>query len=246
MSPADRPDDTRPPNAAGESHAAALPPLMPNTLQWLPAHGQPQQLMVLLHAGGAGAQAMAPLAQVLRRQFEQAAVLAPENFDLADDSGLPAVLPRLADWVKKAQQASGVGAQATAMVGFSHGATLALMLAQVHDGLAGRVLAFAGSYATLPKHAPQETTLHFFNGADDPRVPAQKLRETMQRLSELHADATIDIAKGVGHELAPVLMRLALQRLTSHIPHRTWQAAMGQLPPAARRAAGGAAGELDD
>lgn len=218
------------------------PLLMPDTLQWLPAIGAPQQLMLLLHAGGATALAMAPLAQVLRRQFAQAAVLAPEGFDIADDRGVAQALPALADWVRRAQQASGVGQQATALVGFSQGASLALALAQAHDGLAGRVLAFAGSYAEPPRHAPRETTLHLFHGADDPAHPQDRLRALMQRLSELQADATIDIAHGVGHALAPVLMRLALQRLTSHIPHRTWQAAMGQLTPAARRAAG----ELDD
>ncbi|OYU72196.1 MAG: esterase, partial [Burkholderiales bacterium PBB5] len=61
--------------------------LMPDTLQWLPDGGQaPQQLMVLLHGWGASAQDMAPLAQVLRRQFPQAAVLAPQGFEPVDNA----------------------------------------------------------------------------------------------------------------------------------------------------------------
>lgn len=227
-------------------------PLMPHTLQWLPDDGPPQQLMVLLHGWGASAADMAPLAQVFRRQFPQAAVLAPEGFEDVDtglagrqwfslagvgDDNRPArvaaVLPRLADWLRQAQAACGLGQQATALVGFSQGAILALELAQVHDGLVGRVLAFAGRYARLPAHAPQATTLHLFHGADDPVIPARRAREAIERLGALQGDATIDIASGVGHEIPPALVQAALHRLTSHIPHRTWRAAMGAVPTAA-------------
>jgi len=134
-------------------------PLMPDTLQWLPASGRPEQLMLLLHGWGASAADMAPLALALRAALPQAALLAPQGFEPVD-SGLAgrqwfsldgvtedtrparvaAVLPRLADWVRAAQQASGVGPAATALVGFSQGAILALELAQLHDGIAGRVL----------------------------------------------------------------------------------------------------------
>jgi hypothetical protein len=37
----------------------------------------------------------------------------------------------------------------------------------------------------------------------------------------------------VGHELHPALVDCALRRLTSHIPMRTWMAAMGGLSQAA-------------
>lgn len=220
-------------------------PLMPHTLQWLPTDGLPQQLMVLLHGWGASAADMAPLAQVLRRQFPQAVVLAPEGFEDVD-SGLAgrqwfslagiseadrpdrvaAALPRLADWVRAAQRASGLDEQATALVGFSQGAIMALELVQLHDGLAGRVLAFAGRYARLPEQAPQLTTLHLFHGADDPVIPAVHARQAIEQLGACGGDATIDIARGVGHEIPPALVQAAIHRLTSHIPHRTWRAAM--------------------
>ena len=51
----------------------------------------------------------------------------------------------------------------------------------------------------------------------------------------LHGDATIAIATDVGHVLAPVLVERALFRLRNHIPHRTWAAAMGQVPGLAAR-----------
>lgn len=230
-------------------------PLLPDTLQWLPASGRPEQLMILLHGWGASAADMAPLAQVLRREFAQAVVLAPQGFEpvdagngalagrqwfaLAGAAGpvteanrparVAAVLPRLADWVRAAQAASGVGPAATALVGFSQGAILALELVQLHDGIAGRVLAFAGRYAALPTRAPRDTTLHFFHGAGDVVIPAAQARLALERLAALNGDATIDIADGVGHELPPVLVRCALHRLRSHIPQRTWAAALGAV-----------------
>lgn len=232
-------------------------PLMPDTLQWLPSSGQPEQLMLLLHGWGASAADMAPLAQALRQAFPQAALLAPEGFEPVD-SGLagrqwfslqgvtednrPArvdsVLPRLADWVRAAQQASGVGPAATALVGFSQGAILALELAQLHDGICGRVLSFAGRYARLPDVPLAHTTLHFFHGATDTVIPAAQSRLAMQRQAAMQGDATIDIASGIGHALPPELVRCAVQRLQTHIPHRTWMAAMGAVPGLAGRGPG--------
>jgi phospholipase/carboxylesterase len=227
---------------------------MPDTLQWLPAAGRPEQLMLLLHGWGASAADMAPLATALRRAFPQAALLAPEGFD-AVDSGLAgrqwfslqgvtednraervaAVLPRLADWVHAAQQVTGVGPAATALVGFSQGAILALELAQLHDGICGRVLSFSGRYAHLPEVPLAHTTLHFFHGATDTVIPAEQSRLAMQRMGEVHGDATIDIASGIGHTLAPELVACAVHRLQTHIPHRTWAAALGAVPGLAQR-----------
>ncbi|HJV68872.1 esterase, partial [Ideonella sp.] len=168
----------------------------PQVLQWLPAQGRPEQLMLVLHGVGDSSAGMVPLAEALRRAFPQAAVLAPDGFEPFDGDPLGllggrqwfslqgiddmnragralAVLPRLAAFVRGAQQSTGVGPAATALVGFSQGAICALELAQAEDGLAGRVLAFAGRYGTLPERALRHTTLHFFHGSDDEVIPAQ-------------------------------------------------------------------------
>jgi phospholipase/carboxylesterase len=239
----------------------------PQVLQWLPAQGRPEQLMLLLHGVGDRALGMAPLSQALRRAFPQAAVLAADGFEPFDGAASPeggrqwfsrqglddgnrmarvkAVLPRLAAWVRGAQQATGVGPAATALVGFSQGAICALELAQAEDGLAGRVLAFSGRYAELPVRALQHTTLHFFHGSDDAVVPATHARAAMQRIGELQGDATIDIAEGLGHELPAALVDCAIGRLRTHIPHRTWAAAMGAVPGLAERLAARNAGQGD-
>ena len=49
-----------------------------------------------------------------------------------------------------------------------------------------------------------------------------------------------DIANGIGHALHPELVQCAVQRLQTHIPHRTWAAAMGAVPALAERQPGAA------
>jgi phospholipase/carboxylesterase len=221
-------------------------------IEWLPAQGAPEQLILLLHGWGSSGADMAPLAQALRAQFPQAAVLAPDGphayeRDLAAGRSTPrrqwysvadispanwpgrvaACLPALHGWVLAQQQRLGVGPQATCLGGFSQGAILSMALAAQHDGLAGRVLAFAGCFTAPPAAAPAHTTLHLFHGSEDSVIPAEGARKALAWMAENGGDATIDIAQGVGHELHPALVQCALQRLQSHIPARTWRAALG-------------------
>ncbi len=225
---------------------------MQHTLEWLPADGPPAQLLLLLHGWGGSGADLAPLAQALRAAFPQSAVLAPDAplpHERADGSpggatarqwyavaGLTPenwpqrvdeALPGLHDWVRAQQQRLGVAPEATALGGFSQGAVLALALAMQHDGIAGRVLAFGGCLTRPPEAAPRLTTLHLFHGADDDVIPAEGSRQALGHLAQLDGDATLDIAKGVGHVLHPALIDCALHRLRSHIPQRTWRAAMG-------------------
>lgn len=225
-------------------------------IEWLPAQGAPEQLIVLLHGWGGSGASMAPLAQALRLEFPQAAVLAPDAphpFDAGgpgrqwisvegiDDGNraarVEAALLPLLPWIRAQQQRLRVGPAATAIGGFSQGAVLALEAALREDGLAGRVLAFAGRFVALPEAAPRQTTVHLFHGSADTVMPVQHARDALLCLGELQGDATIDIAEGVGHELHPVLVQCALHRLKTHIPLRTWQAALGAVPHAPRAAA---------
>jgi phospholipase/carboxylesterase len=221
-------------------------------IEWLPTHGAPEQLILLLHGWGSSGSAMAPLAQALRAQFPQAALLAPDAPHAADSgrtgpgrlqwygiAGLSeanwpervaGVLPALRQWVQAQQQRLGVGPVATCLAGFSQGAILSLALAARHDGLAGRVLAFGGRFAEAPLAAPRHTTIHLFHGGADRVIPAQGSRDALELLDALRGDATLDIAQEVGHELHPVLVDCALHRLQTHIPLRTWQAALGAAP----------------
>lgn len=218
-------------------------------LEWLPDEQPAPQLLILLHGVGGRGALMRPLAEALRDRFPQAAILAPDAPHAFDGGGpgrqwfsvmdlgdaqrierVAAALGPLHEWLQQTQQRLGVGPQATAIAGFSQGAILALELAARHDGCAGRVLAFAGRYARLPDAAPQQTTMHLLHGGADAVIPPEHARIALQHLAVLHGDATLDIAQQVGHELHPALVDSALFRLTSHIPHRTWRAALGSVP----------------
>lgn len=230
-------------------------------IEWLPAAGRPEQLLLLLHGWAADGRAMAPLAQALRLAFPQAAVLAPDapqavgadaaarqwygTEDLTPEvwpQRVAEALPPLRLWVQAQQQRLGVGAAATALGGFSQGAVLALALALQHDGICGRVLAFGGCLTAQPVAAPRHTTVHLMHGADDGVIPADGSRQALAWLAELQGDATMDIAQGIAHELHPALIDCALHRLKTHIPLRTWQAALG----AAASLAPQAGHDLDD
>ena len=224
-------------------------PGMQIPIEWLPAEGRAEQLILLLHGWGSDGRAMAPLAQALRLAFAQAALLAPDAPHAFERGGtmrqwygvrdltpqiwpqrVAAALPALRDWVRAQQQRLGVGPAATALAGFSQGGILALALAMQDDGLVGRVLCFGGCLTSQPLAAPRHTTVHLFHGADDSVIPADGTRQALTWLGELQGDATMDIADGVGHELHPALIDCALHRLRNHIPLRTWQAALGAVP----------------
>lgn len=218
-------------------------------IEWLPAAGAPEQLLLLLHGVGSEGAAMAPLAQALRAEFPQAAVLAPDGPHPFDGGPrgrqwfsvkgiteanraerVAAALPGLHAWIRQQQQRLGVGPAATAIAGFSQGAILALETAIAEDGLAGRVLAFSGRFIAPPTTAPRHTTVHLFHGSADAVIPSLKSQEALELLGVLRGDATMDIAEGIGHELHPVLVQRALFRLRNHIPARTWAAALGAVP----------------
>lgn len=222
-----------------------------------PAHGPAEQLLLLWHGWAQDGAALAPLADALRREFPQAAVLVPQSPLPADaprrgrmwysiqglrdqpelwPQRVAAALGPLEPWVRAQQQRLGVAPAATCLGGFSQGALLALELAARRDGIAGRVLAFGGRFVEPPPQPPRQTTLHFFHGDADDVFTTDEVRRQFGQLGAQHGDATIDIAHGVGHELHPALIERALFRLRNHIPLRTWQAALG--------AAGG--GDPDD
>lgn len=217
-------------------------------LQSLPDSGPPAQLFILLHGVGASADDLVPLAQTLRAAFPQAALLLPDGFDAFDAAPtaqgrqwfsvvgvtqenraerVQAVVPTLIDWVRGHQERLGVGAAATALVGFSQGGIVSLEAAVAAPDLVGRVLAFSSRFAQLPTSAPPRTTFHFFHGGQDTVIPAQHATAAFEHMAALdEGDATLDIADTVGHALHPTLLERAVFRLTHHVPPRIWREAM--------------------
>ena len=202
------------------------------TIELLSSATHPKLLFVLLHdAGGAGVD-MLELGGRLGDAFADSAVLIPSGLLLAADptsstnvaDSQVSQVKALADFLVLQQQRFNVLQSDTALLGFGQGATLALALSDAHDGLAGRVLAFGGSYADWPAKAPALTTLHFLHGQRDEVVPVARVRNDFAHLMELGADATLDVAGTLGHELHPALIDQAVTRLQTCVPLRFWQA----------------------
>ena len=199
------------------------------TIELLPVAALPKPLFVLLHDAGGTALDMLELGNLLGNAFAEAAVLMPEGLTGQAKAGedadaLAQRVATLAAFLRAQQQRFGTLQSDTALVGFGAGATLALALSDAHDGLVGRVLAFGGCYAVWPAKAPALTTLHLLHGQNDQVVPVARTRHDFEHLMELGADATLDVASALGHELHPALMDQAVTRLQTCVPLRFWKA----------------------
>lgn len=216
-------------------------------IELLPQTTAARQLFILLHGVGAAASDLVPLANALRKIFPGAVFLIPDGtfkFDggeagcrrqwfsvneVTEQSRIARVaeaMPALQQLVKDAQDRFGILQPATALVGFSQGAIMALEFSVAHDGQAGRVLAFSGRFAQLPEKAPEFTTLHLLHGEDDDVIPVEHAYSAYEKLMQLQGDATLDVASSVGHELHEVLSERAIYRLQTCIPLRSWKQAL--------------------
>lgn len=223
-------------------------------LHLLPRQGAPSPLYIHLHGVGASALAMTPVADRFAQAWPQAAQLLPDGFAATDLGGtgrqwfsvvdvteanrparVAAVLPQLEAFVRDAQATLGVAAPATALVGFSQGAILALEFAQAYPGLVGRVVAIAGRYAMLPDVAPS-AVVHFVHGKEDRVMSPRHTVDAATRLIALGADVTADVIPGIGHEPHAALVDAAIGHLQTFLPRRVWAEAMADAPLMATRA----------
>ncbi len=225
-------------------------PQRSQALALLPDKGLPELLFLLLHDAGADASQMRPLAQALRAQYPQAAVVSlhgPEAYlpptpqaeaargqqwyslqGANDDNHaerVAAALPGFVATVRAWAEQFDMAWERVALAGFSQGAIMALEAVQAEAQLAGRVLAFGGAYAASPAHAPHEVSLHLLHGQLDPILPYQDQVQAARRLVQLGADITADVLPDIGHELHPALIERALHQLRSFVPARLWRAA---------------------
>lgn len=226
-------------------------PQRSQALALLPDKGLPDLLFLLLHGAGGDASQMRPLAQALRGQYPQAAVVsinAPEAFDQVTDDAASAqghqwyslqganddnhaqrvaeALPGFIATVRAWAEQFDMAWERVALAGFSQGAVMALEVVQAEPQLAGRVLAFSGAYATPPAHAPQEVSVHILHGQRDPVLPFQDQVTAARRLVHLGADVTADVLPDPGHELHAELIERALHQLRTFVPARMWREAM--------------------
>lgn len=210
--------------------------------------GPAQQLFLLFHGLGAEPESMAALGKRLAAAFPRALVVCIAAPDQADGgrgrqwfsardvteedrpARVAATMTRFVQTVRAWQRESGLGAAATALVGFSQGAIMALEALKTAPDLAGRVLAFGGRFAALPEAAFPRTTIHLLHGKTDTVVPYAHTIYAAHRLLALGSDVTADVQPHVGHTMDATLMETALQRLRFYAPKWMWEEALQASP----------------
>jgi phospholipase/carboxylesterase len=214
-----------------------------------PVSGKAQQLFLLFHGVGAAPDDLMPLGRLLAQQFPHSAVVsvqAPQDcpyssgyqwfsvLDITEEERVARVaqaLPLFRQTVQQWQQAMGVGYEATALVGFSQGAIMALSSTQQGPALAARIVALSGRFAQLPELAPPECTLHLIHGKQDAVIPYAHTVHAAERLVQLGADITADVIPFAGHEINEEIAQLVIERLTTHVPQRYWEAVQQDIKP---------------
>ena len=211
-----------------------------------PAGGVPKQLFLLFHGVGAAPDDLVPLGKILAQQFPQSAIVsvqAPHDCPYSDGYQWYSVdgiteelrpqltaqaLPLFVELVQQWQAAFKIGAEATALVGFSQGAGMALESTQQNVFLAARIVALSGRFAALPALAPEQCTLHLIHGKQDAVIAYSHTVRAAERLVQLGADITADVIPFAGHEINEEIAALVIERLTTHVPKRIWQAAQAE------------------
>lgn len=222
--------------------------LDPRAIVSLPSSGKAELLFLLFHGVGSQAAHMAPLADALRAQYPQAALVSlsgPDPFDgipgggigfqwfsiagIDEDNRPGRVAAALPDFIARVRAWAAhfeLDWPRVALAGFSQGAIMALEAVQAEPALAGRVIAIGGRYATLPDHAPQDVCLHLLHGIKDDVIPYQPIVDAANALVQLGADVTANVLPGVGHELHANLVDKAMEQLRTFVPSKLWREAV--------------------
>lgn len=142
-----------------------------------------------------------------------------------------AIMPTFVGTVRYWQQQSGVGANATALIGFSQGAIMALESVKAEAGLASRVIAFNGRYATLPERATTETTIHLIHGGEDRVIELSHAVAGQEALIRAGGDVTLDIVDDLGHAIDDRSIQFALDHLRFTVPKHYFDEALSGGKP---------------
>jgi phospholipase/carboxylesterase len=136
-------------------------------------------------------------------------------------------MPRFVQMVQHWQQHFGVAPEATCLVGFSQGAFMSLQSTQQSVFLAGRVVALAGRFTAAPSKPAHPVVIHLLHGDQDTVVPHSHSVAAGERLAALGADVTTDLLPGLAHGISNEMAQAIIARLTSYVPKRIWDEAMG-------------------
>lgn len=196
-----------------------------------PAATPASRLLLLFHGVGSNSEDLRPLGQALAALQPQAFIVSVRSPDTCDlgrgwqwfsvqgvtEGNRPArvasAMPRFLETVRAWQRESGVGVEATALLGFSQGAIMALESTQEDAPPATRVLAIAGRFAQPPRVAPPEIALHLLHGEQDPVMPVALAVDAAAQWLALGGRATLDRFPGLGHGIDERVLRRVAEYL---------------------------------
>lgn len=177
---------------------------------------------LIVSIGGVEASGVAP-----GRQWFSVSNISEENRQQRVD----AVMPQFIEVVRYWQQKSGISPLATALIGFSQGAIMALEGIKAQPDLASRVIAFNGRYASLPQRVATTNTIHLIHGGDDPVIDLAWAVKAEEAVAALGGDITLDIVEDLGHAIDDRSMALALHHLQYTVPKHYFDEALSGGKP---------------
>lgn len=191
----------------------------------------PRRLLVFLHGAGSSPEAFAPAAIAWQLKFPGATAAVVDGLrpaaagagkDWYDPSGasiehagrVAGAADETSRRIEALQQASGIGADSTVLVGYSQGATVALELARRAPQQASIVVAYAGRLARPVRDGESiAATIHLIHGELDSMVPVQHSQRSYRHLRGAGADVTLDIAIDEGHAIGQDMVILGTTRV---------------------------------
>jgi phospholipase/carboxylesterase len=144
---------------------------------------------------------------------------------------IDAVMPKFIEVVRYWQKQSNVPAGATALIGFSQGAIMALEAIKAEPNLASRVVAFSGRYAGLPEKVPTATTIHLIHGDEDNVINVKYAFDASEALERIGGDFTLDVIDDLGHAIDDRSIKIALDHLHYTVPKHYFDEALSGGTP---------------
>lgn len=202
-----------------------------------------EQLILLFHGVGDNPVSMGTIGEYYAQAFPKALVISIGSpYQIPSGQGLQwfsvdgvteenrierinEVMPQFIEIVRYWQRVADVNPEATALVGFSQGAIMALEAVKVTPNLAGRVVSFSGRFAALPEKSLGNTVVHLIHGSEDTIIAIDNAHQAAESMQTYGSDFTLDI-EPIGHAIDQNMMDLALERLRAYIPQRYWDEAL--------------------
>ena len=207
-----------------------------------------QQLLLLFHGVGDNAVNMGEIGRWFAPVFPEALIVSIGGGEPCGPDGrqwfsvqgvteenrlqrIDAIMPTFIETVRYWQKQSGLGPQATALIGFSQGAIMSLESIKAEPGLASRVIAFNGRYASLPEIATTATTVHLIHGGEDRVIELSHAVAAQEALVRAGGDVTLDIVEDLGHAIDDRSMQFALDHLRYTVPKHYFDEALSGGKP---------------